>query len=397
MTDEKICGLAKRIASVPAIRTILESISRQTNMRIAAIAFVNSDRWVLTAIHDVIGLDLHPGYALASQTTICHDVCSQVSPVIIDEISSDERYATHRMPLQFGFQSYVSFPIRLHTGDVFGTLLAMDTLPNALDPGQTLEMFSVYADLVAFYLRAKYESEPDFFHGFEDRRDCELRELHVAMLDHDLRNPLSAIANAAGTIAQRTDDKMILDMVQIVQSSGHRMTAMVNNMMGFSRSRIGTCWLPDIQPEASLQEKLEQTISEHLINSRGRIVERDFDLRETVHCDSTMIQQVAANLLSNALTHGHPEQPIRFRAYHQGGNFIISITNSCNQIPESELNRIFQPFAQTGHKEGRRKGLGLGLHIVSEIAAAHQGKVTVDSRERATTFTFIIPDRQDVA
>ena len=236
--------------------------------------------------------------------------------------------------------------------------------------------------------------QPAATNQLQQRRDCEMRELHVAMLGHDLRNPVTAITNAARIIAQRSEDKMIRDMAKVIQSSGHRMAAMVNNIMGFSRCRVGEGWLADIKPEAGLEEKLEQTVAEHLVNAKGRIIERSFDIRGTVHCDSTMILQVAANLLSNALTHGHPEHPIHFRAQNTDGGFTLSVMNAGKDIPKDELEQIFRPFAQTGNTESRRKGLGLGLHIVSEIAAAHQGTIRVESEARSTVFTLSIPNRQ---
>jgi sigma-B regulation protein RsbU (phosphoserine phosphatase) len=102
------------------------------------------------------------------------------------------------------------------------------------------------------------------------------------------------------------------------------------------------------------------------------------------------IGQLASNLLGNALTHGERDQPIAIRAVAEGGEFILWVANAGDPIPPATMERLFQPFYR-GEVRHSQNGLGLGLHIASEIAKAHRGTLTVESSEKETRFTFRMP------
>jgi sigma-B regulation protein RsbU (phosphoserine phosphatase) len=109
-----------------------------------------------------------------------------------------------------------------------------------------------------------------------------------------------------------------------------------------------------------------------------------------VSCDRAKVAQLYSNLLSNALTHGDADKPIRVAARSTLQMFELSVTNSCAPIPVAAMQRLFQPFSR-GAVTPDQQGLGLGLYIASEIARAHGGTLTVDSGPRETRFTFRMP------
>ena len=97
--------------------------------------------------------------------------------------------------------------------------------------------------------------------------------------------------------------------------------------------------------------------------------------------------QLASNLLSNAVTHGSPDEPIRFNAETPGDRFVLWVANAGEPIPPEAMEQLFQPFFRAEARPSRQ-GLGLGLYIASEIARAHGGSLEVTSTEEETRFTF---------
>jgi K+-sensing histidine kinase KdpD len=103
------------------------------------------------------------------------------------------------------------------------------------------------------------------------------------------------------------------------------------------------------------------------------------------------IQQIASNLLGNALTHGQPGSTIKISARSDENDLVMEVWNAGEPIPPESLGKIFEPFWR--HSVSRsRNGLGLGLHICSQIVRAHQGRISVTSaREHGTQFTARLP------
>ena len=113
---------AQRIDAVPRI---LEIVCRSTGMGFATVSRVTDKRWVCCAVRDEIEFGLQPGGELKVETTICHEIRQSHQAVVIDHVAEDEIFAGHRTPAMYGFQSYISVPIALADGTIFGTLCAM--------------------------------------------------------------------------------------------------------------------------------------------------------------------------------------------------------------------------------------------------------------------------------
>jgi GAF domain-containing protein len=140
----------KQIAIVPAL---LEIICRSTGMRFAAIARVTEDRWIACSVKDELGFGLKPGGELRVETTLCNEIRSHREPIIIDNVAEDEKYAHHHTARIYGIQSYISFPIVLKTGELFGTLCAIDPKPAHLNNPRIIGMFNLFCELLTFHLQ----------------------------------------------------------------------------------------------------------------------------------------------------------------------------------------------------------------------------------------------------
>lgn len=222
-----------------------------------------------------------------------------------------------------------------------------------------------------------------------EQKNAQIREQFIAVLGHDLRNPLGGIMSAAQLLARTGVNEREERLVNIIQSGSKRMHEMINNIMDFARGRLGG-GIP-VNPVVVDLEKLLNQISDELkVVWPDRQIESNFEISEPIECDPARISQLISNLLANAITHGSTETPVFFKALVNETLWEISVTNNGNPIPKEAMAGVFHPF----HREdaqSSQNGLGLGLYIASEIAKAHNGTLTVTSDDHQTCFTFRVP------
>jgi PAS domain S-box-containing protein len=222
-----------------------------------------------------------------------------------------------------------------------------------------------------------------------EREDAELREQFIAVLGHDLRNPLAAVAAGTHILVRRPEKAA--EVAEQIERSISRMSELIDNVLDFARGRLGGGFVTARDSAKPLEPVLLHVIQE----LRGVHPDRSFvveiDLREPVQCDRQRIGQLLSNLLGNALAYGAPNKPIDVRALADGGQFSLSVTNAGKAIEPTARERLFQPFFR-GVRD-RREGLGLGLYICSEIAKAHGGRIDVESEGGSTSFTLRMPTR----
>jgi GAF domain-containing protein len=142
----------ERINQISIVPKLLEVICRVTGMGFAAIARVTEEKWVACAVRDEIKFGLEPGGELELETTICNEIRQTKEAVVINSVDDDECYRSHHTPAKYGFQSYISVPVICLDGAFFGTLCAIDPKPAKVKNMETIEMFKLFAELIAFHL-----------------------------------------------------------------------------------------------------------------------------------------------------------------------------------------------------------------------------------------------------
>jgi phosphoserine phosphatase RsbU/P len=217
-----------------------------------------------------------------------------------------------------------------------------------------------------------------------------LREQFIAVLGHDLKNPLAALAAGTRMLAdrERLSDRGHL-IVKEMGASVARATALVSNVLDFARGRLGGGLTLALQNQ-ELTPVLEQVVSEVRAIAPEREIITDFAIERPVKCDPGRMAQLASNLVSNAVTHGAPGMPIEVQAQTTIDFFALSVTNGGVAISGAAREKLFQPFFREDVRRSQQ-GLGLGLFIVNEIAKAHDGAIEVVSTDEFTRFTFTMP------
>jgi sigma-B regulation protein RsbU (phosphoserine phosphatase) len=224
-----------------------------------------------------------------------------------------------------------------------------------------------------------------------DRDAVLLRDRFIAVLGHDLRNPLAAVAAGIRLLGRREQlSASGLNILAEMKGSIGRASALVEDLLDLARGSLGGGFIIDRRPEEGLQSLLEQVVAEARRMAPDREIGAQIDIEGPIFCDGGRLGQLASNLLSNALLHGARGEPIGFEARTEGHSFLLSVTNGGAPIPEKVRARLFQPFFR-GAARPSQNGLGLGLFIASEIARAHDGTLNVTSTVDETRFTFVMP------
>jgi len=236
--------------------------------------------------------------------------------------------------------------------------------------------------------------------GYTKRVD-QARRMFLAILAHDLRNPLNTIslsAQLASYGAAAADPESAQALTQI-DTSVEAIVRLIKDLIDFASTGLGAA-MPLSPAPMNLERLCGEAVREaQAAHPNHRIVyEADGDL--TVVADAARLRQVVSNLLGNAVQHGAADRPITFTLAADGPNAVVlTARNFGPPIPAELIPTLFDPLvrgASTAADASRRRpgSIGLGLYIVREIVAAHGGTVDVTSSPDAgTVFTARLPRR----
>jgi signal transduction histidine kinase len=216
-------------------------------------------------------------------------------------------------------------------------------------------------------------------------------EMFVAILGHDLRNPLGAVMMAA-TLLQRTYNEEIAQKAsQQIINSGKRMAKLIENMLDLARARLGG-GIALSREQMALSEMMARVAQEYKATYPQCIIHSSTIGDDAGHWDPERLAQVVANLLGNALQHGVPGQPVSLRIDGAADHEVVLQVANQGVIPGDLLPSIFDPFRGSDPTASGRQGLGLGLYIAQQIVSAHGGRVEViSSQETQTVVTVRLP------
>jgi len=373
-----------------AVPTILEVVARTTGMRFTAVARVTDTKWTACAVYDRIEFGLKPGGELVLESTICNEIREHHQPVIFGHASEHVVFSSHPTPKLYGFESYISIPIFLSDESFFGTLCAIDPAPAKLDDPELLKTLQLFTKLIAAQYEAEKRSDAVEVALSDALSTARLRDQFVAVLGHDLRNPVQSISLGADMLERDLPEGRERRIAKHIQRSCQRMTELINNVMDFARGKLGEGIAASMEQSHDLAGDLEHVVSEIQRAHPDREIEVTTSLQHAFACDRRRVGQLLGNLLSNAIAHGSNKAPVRVFMISNETDFELAVENAGKPIEAGTIERLFQPFTR-GTSASPRPGLGLGLYIAAEIAKAHGGTLQAISNASVTRFVFRMP------
>jgi len=378
------------VQAISAVPTMLRVVSETTGLRFVCVARVTQDSWTTCAVHDSIGFGLRPGDPLDIATTLCDEVRSENTLIVIDKASEDAVYCMHPTPKLYGFESYISVPVYRGNGEFFGTLCALDPLPAKLSERKVVDTLCLFAKLLSYQLESERRLTESESALCNERATSELREQFIGVLGHDVRTPLSSILTGTELLRRMELSAPALAVVERIQRSGKRIASLVDDVVDFTRGRMGGGIPLMVAETADLAQHLRHVVAELKDVHADRAIVSEFAFEGGVLCDPKRIAQLLSNLLVNALIYGAPDEPVHVAGRSADGGVVLSVANRGVRITPEKMAQLFQPFWRGDHP-CKSHGLGLGLYIASEIAHAHGGVLRVSSSDELTVFRFSMP------
>lgn len=407
-TEEELAADIDRISRIAIIPTLLDVVCQTTGMGFAAVARVTQTRWITCSVRDDIEFGLVPGSELQVGTTICNEIRDSFQPVVINHVKENDLFCSHHTPLMYGFQSYISYPIVLKTGEFFGTLCAIDPKPADLENTKIRGLFTAFSDLISFHLqqielldqsdRAVRNLSRQLTHSLDENRQYR----HIS--NHTLQEPLRKLRIFSG---------MLVDQIRSgeMEKAGHyalkiregaeRFSSLIMNLSDFTRLEQDHATVQPVDLEyvvgavsAGLRLRLEARGATVLVGSLP-----------TVQGVSGQLELLFHHLFDNAIRFSKNGVPLAVSVLCQQytpkegdvplppeKRYVeIKLTDNGVGIKGAQLERIFDMFSQLP-SDTVQEGMGMGLSICRKIIRNHGGQITIASGLNAgTTVSVILP------
>lgn len=341
-------------------------------------------------------------------------------PIVCNDIALDPRMSPWRdRALERGYAASAAFPLRVE-GRIIGSLNLYASETEAFHR-EEVDLLDAMAEDLSFALQAleqderKREAERALAdtkelleraleefrllnHELEERVRSRTAELEEAVRDleafsrnvsHDLRSPLQLISGCTSVLTSCYSDELPADALGLVDQISigvDRMSALIDDLLAFSRSGRAALNLAEVDLDALVREVVEEL---RRLEPIDRVLEVTVGELGKVRGDPALLRQLAANLVGNAFKYSRPVQGARVEIGREGDSWFVR-DNGVGFDP-SKVDRLFQPFVRL-HPHDSFEGTGLGLAIVRRVARRHGGDAWAESAPgQGTIVRFTLP------
>jgi PAS domain S-box-containing protein len=354
-----------------------------TVRRLKALSRDPSKSWICDVIMQLRTDQEHPSFVRSVLETQKTFLIEHLSP---DRFASFSQSEEHMRAFRAANpQSVIAAPL-LARGRLVGVLVLISSSTNRLYGPSDVRLAEELARRAALSIEnARLFSEA--------QRAIKTREDVLAVVSHDLGNPLAAVELGAYTFrgVERVDANQVREFADQVQRSVDEMKLLISDLLDFARiqsgtfsvlasaDRLGKVLMPAIDRLRSLAEAKRQTVEAHLPVGLPDVA-----------VDARRVRQAVSNLLRNAIKFTPKEGTIRIAARQQNHQVVVSVSDTGPGIPQEHLSKIFERFWQVPRT--KQRGSGLGLAIAKGIVEAHGGTIWAESQlGHGSSISFTLP------
>jgi signal transduction histidine kinase len=222
------------------------------------------------------------------------------------------------------------------------------------------------------------------------------QNMFLAILGHDLRNPLGTVVTGSTFLMQALDipPRYVLVATRMFNSA-KRMSKLINDLIDFTRTHLGP-GIPIRVKQGSVVAVCEEVVNELRTFHPETRIELQVPPQLDAIFDESRLAQVLSNLIGNAIQYGSADLPVTVQVSSSAGDIVVTVNNRGTTIPPDRLASVFDPMVRIAASISgdymERTSLGIGLYISREIVHAHGGKIHLASTDAdGTTFTVTMP------
>ena len=292
-----------------------------------------------------------------------------------------------------GGETIIDQEIVLVREDASRRILAMSAAPVHDVEGRLVGAVSAFTDITA-RKAAEEERAQLLVREKQARAEAEIanrsKDEFLAMLGHELRNPLSPIRTALQLMRMRGDTALMAERV-IIERQVEHLVRLVDDLLDVSRITSGKIELKrELCEVADIVAKAIE-MAGPLIAQRRHRLDVSVPRAMAIWCDPARLAQVVCNLLINAAKYTEAKGEIAIAATRDGDDIVLSVRDNGIGVTPELLERMFEPFVQGRQNlERSQGGLGLGLAIVRSIVTLHRGSVSARSNSPARGSEFVV-------
>jgi PAS domain S-box-containing protein len=371
----------------------------------AAMSLLGADKGVFQLLRadNMLVIAAHRGFEpdfLAYFAEVSDDHMSACSralkcgrPVIIEDVESDAQYAPLRARARAaGYRAVASIPLMRSNGAILG-IFSSHFLTVYRPSEQDLRRFNLYLRQASDFIQ-RCKLEQTLRESEEALREADRRkDEFLALLAHELRNPLAPIryALATSTKAGRTAEQQ-RRAEEVIERQVAHMSHLLDDLLDVSRITRGTLALKKCATELTSVVGAAIESARPLLDAKRHALQLDLP-KEPVRLDADPVRlaQVFCNLLINAAKYTDPDGQIQLRIVREADDVLVSVRDNGIGISEDIMPRLFTPFTQASSAVERSEGgLGVGLSLVRGLVTLHGGSVEAHSAGANQGSEFIV-------
>jgi signal transduction histidine kinase/CheY-like chemotaxis protein len=336
----------------------------------------------------------------ADDDTACGRALRGGTRVVIEDVEQDELYAPYRKAAAAaGYRGVQSTPLYDRGGALLGVLSTHWRAPHKPSEQDLLTLDLYARQAINFIIRVHAEEASRESERRAQEHAAELADLHrrkdefLAMLSHELRNPLSPILNAAHILRLQKDENPLQQQARaVIERQVDQLSRLVNDLLEVSRVITGTIRLHP--------ERLDiRGVVEHALESVGPLIDQRrhklFVSLPTepvwLEGDVARLEQVVVNLLNNAAKYTNEGGKIWVNLQPEGDDVALRVRDTGVGIAPELLPRVFDLFTQADRTPDRSQGgLGIGLSLTRRLVELHRGKIEAHSAGPGQGSEFIV-------
>jgi signal transduction histidine kinase len=218
------------------------------------------------------------------------------------------------------------------------------------------------------------------------------RNVFLGVLGHDLRGPLNAIMLTSRLLAQLNEGTPVSAVTARLIRGAERMSKLLDDLLDYSRAALHL-GIPVAPAITDIALACQEEIDLQRIAWPKNVIELTTEGPTQGVWDASRLKQLLGNLIANAAKYGDPGTPVTVRLVGNDDDVLLSVENTGPAIAAAGVQLLFEPLRRGANGDVRteRNSLGLGLFIVRQIVRAHEGTVSVSSKDGKTVFSVTLP------